>query len=138
MLMDSIALSLILHVDDEPDIRQIVQLALGLTEGLTVHTAESGEHVLELAREIQPDLLLLDVMMPGLDGPTILKRVRGDSSIAHIPVIFMTAKAMAREITLFREMGAIGVIAKPFDPMQLSKQILTLWRGHTAEASTRA
>jgi CheY-like chemotaxis protein len=138
MLMDPTALRSILHVDDEPDIRQIVQLALGLTEGLTVHSAESGEQALALARELRPDLLLLDVMMPGLDGPGILKRMRSDSAIAHIPVIFMTAKAMAREIALFRQMGAVGVIAKPFDPMQLSKQVLSLWKDHAAKVLTHA
>jgi len=138
ILMDPTALRSILHVDDEPDIRQIVQLALGLTEGLTVHSAESGEQALELARKLQPDLLLLDVMMPGLDGPGILKRMRSDSAIAHIPVIFMTAKAMAREIALFRQMGAVGVIAKPFDPMQLSQQVLSLWKDHVAEVLTHA
>jgi two-component system, OmpR family, response regulator len=136
MLMDPKELHSILYVDDEPDIRQIVQLALGLTEGLTVHTGESGEQALELARELRPDLLLLDVMMPGLDGPGTLKRMRADPAIKHIPVIFMTAKAMAREIALFRKMGAVGVIAKPFDPMQLSSQVLSLWKDHMAEGLT--
>jgi CheY-like chemotaxis protein len=136
MLMDTTELRSILYVDDEPDIRQIVQLALGLTAGLTVHTGESGEQALALARELQPDLLLLDVMMPGLDGPGTLQRLRADSAIAHIPVIFMTAKAMAREIALFRKMGAVGVIAKPFDPMQLGKQVLSLWKDHAAELLT--
>jgi two-component system OmpR family response regulator len=133
MLINSTPLRSILYVDDEPDIRQIVQLALGLTEGLTVHTGESGEQALVLARALRPDLLLLDVMMPGLDGPGTLKRMRTDPEIAHIPVIFMTAKAMAREISLFREMGAVGVIAKPFDPMQLASQVLSLWKDHAAE-----
>jgi CheY-like chemotaxis protein len=136
--MDPTALRSILYVDDEPDIRQIVQLALGLTQGLTVRTAESGEQALELARKLRPDLLLLDVMMPGLDGPGTLKRLRTDSAIASIPVIFMTAKAMAREVALLREMGAVGVIAKPFDPMQLSEQVLSLWRDHAAEVLTHA
>jgi CheY-like chemotaxis protein len=131
--MDLTALHSILCVDDEPDIRQIVQVALSLTEGLTVHTGESGERALELARELLPDLLLLDVMMPGLDGPSTLQRLRTDPAIAHIPVIFMTAKAMAREVALYRKMGAVGVIAKPFDPMQLSKQVLSLWKDHAAE-----
>ena len=75
-------------------------------------------------------------MMPGLDGPGTLQRLRADSAIAHIPVIFMTAKAMAREIALFRKMGAVGVIAKPFDPMQLGKQVLSLWKDHAAELLT--
>jgi two-component system OmpR family response regulator len=136
--MDLMGLRSILYVDDEPDIRQIVQFALGLTKGLTVHTGESGERGLELARELRPDLLLLDVMMPGLDGPGTLKRMRSDPTIAHIPVIFMTAKAMAREVALYRKMGAVGVIAKPFDPMRLSEQVLSLWSDHTAEVPALA
>jgi two-component system, OmpR family, response regulator len=136
-LMDPKALRTVLYVDDEPDIREIVQLALGLEQSLTVHTGESGEHGLELARQLQPDLLVLDVMMPGLDGPATLKRMREDPAIAHIPVIFMTAKAMPREVALFRSMGAVGVIGKPFDPMQLSKQVLSLWKDHLTEVLAR-
>jgi two-component system OmpR family response regulator len=135
--LDPKALRTVLYVDDEPDIRQIVQLALGLEQGLTVHTGESGEQGLELARQLRPDLLVLDVMMPGLDGPATLKRMREDPAIAHIPVIFMTAKAMPREVALFRSMGAIGVIGKPFDPMKLSKQVLSLWKDHITEVLTR-
>jgi CheY-like chemotaxis protein len=98
-----------------------------------VHVGDSGIHALELARELQPDVLLLDVMMPGLDGPATLDRMKADSTLAHIPVIFMTAKAMPNEVAKFREMGAVGVIAKPFDPMQLGKQLLCLWEERPAE-----
>jgi two-component system OmpR family response regulator len=125
--MDGTALRTVVYVDDEPDIRQIVQMALGLLDGLTVHAADSGEQGLELARQLRPDLVLLDVMMPGLDGPATLSRLREDTQLASIPVIFMTAKAMPQEVARFRAMGAAGVIAKPFDPMQLGKQLLTLW-----------
>src|SRR5687767_5251362 len=116
--MERQALQTILYVDDEPDIRQIVQMALGLAEGLKVYTGESGEQALVLARELKPDLLLLDVMMPGLDGPATMIRMSEDPALARIPVIFMTAKAMPKEVARFRQMGAAGVIAKPFDPMQ--------------------
>ena len=118
----------ILYTDDEPDIRLIVQTALGLAEGLTVHTADSGERALELAHELQPDLLMLDVMMPGLDGPGTLKRLRADPAIARIPVIFVTAKAMPEDVLRFRALGALAVIAKPFDPMHLPAQVLALWQ----------
>jgi diguanylate cyclase (GGDEF)-like protein len=123
----------LLYVDDEPDLRLIVQTALNLAQGLTVHTAESGEQGLELARELQPDLLLLDVMMPGLDGPAILVRLRADPSIARIPVVFMTAKATPENARRLRAMGAAAVIAKPFDPMQLSAQVLSLWQAIAAQ-----
>jgi CheY-like chemotaxis protein len=131
--MNATALRTVLYVDDEPDIRQIVQIALGLSKDLTVHTGESGAQALELARTLQPDVLLLDVMMPGLDGPGTLNKMRADPAIAHIPIIFVTAKAMPREVALLREMGAAGVIAKPFDPMQLIQQLRTLWETHEAE-----
>ena len=123
----------VLYIDDEPDLRLIVQTALGLSEGLTVHTGDSGEQGLRLARELQPDLLLLDVMMPGLDGPATLARLRADPAIAHIPVIFMTAKAMPEDVVRFRALGASGVIAKPFDPMELSGQVLSMWQALAVE-----
>jgi two-component system cell cycle response regulator len=128
----SAPLRTIVYGDDDPDIRLIVQTALGLAEGLTVHTAESGEQALKLAHELQPDLLLLDVMMPGLNGPATLKRLRADPAIAQIPVIFMTAKALPEDVQRLRAIGALAVIAKPFDPMQLSAQVLSLWQTRTA------
>lgn len=118
----------LLYIDDDRDIRVIVQTALNLAPGLTVHTAESGEQGLEMARELRPDLVLLDFMMPGLDGPATLKRLRADPAIARIPVIFMTAKATTENAARFRALGASAVIPKPFDPMQLSAQVLSLWQ----------
>jgi CheY-like chemotaxis protein len=79
--------------------------------------------------DITPDLVLLDVMMPGTDGPTTLQRMRADPRFANIPVVFVTAKAMPAEVARFRELGAVAVIAKPFDPMQLGQQIATIWEG---------
>jgi CheY-like chemotaxis protein len=131
--MSATALRTVLYVDDEPDIRKIVQIALGLANDLEVHIGDSGIRALEMARELQPDVVLLDVMMPGLDGPATLSRMRADPALAHIPVIFMTAKAMPKEIAKFRELGAVGVIAKPFDPMLLSKQLFGLWEDRPAE-----
>src|ERR1700728_4566623 len=133
--MNATPLRTVLYVDDEPDIRTIVQIALSMSNELTVHTSESGAHALQLAREIKPDVLLLDVMMPGLDGPGTLQRMRADPETANIPIIFVTAKAMPREIAQFREMGAVGVIPKPFDPMQLINQLRTLWEGKNSAPS---
>src|ERR1700683_4730469 len=109
----------VLYVDDDADIRTIAQIALSVSGELQVDVPQSGLEALTLARQLQPDVLLLDVMMPDLDGTATLKRMRLDPEIAHIPVIFVTAKAMPREVALFRELGALGIIAKPFDPMQL-------------------
>jgi two-component system, OmpR family, response regulator len=121
------ALRSVLYVDDEADIRQIVQLSLALADGLTIHTGDCGERALSLARELSPDLILLDVMMPGLDGPATLSRLRADPALERIPVIFVTAKAMPQEVDRFRGLGAAGVIAKPFDPMKLAQEVLAIW-----------
>lgn len=117
----------VLYVDDEPDIREIVQLALGLTDELAVHVCESGEQALAIIPRIEPDLVMLDVMMPGMDGPTTMRKMRADPELADIPVIFMTAKAMPQEIMRFHELGALGVIPKPFDPMHLTQQVFAMW-----------
>jgi two-component system, OmpR family, response regulator len=117
----------VLYVDDEPDIREVVELSLSLVDGLSVHVCESGERALELLPQLQPDLVLLDVMMPGTDGPTTLQRMRADPALAHVPVIFVTAKAMPQEVARFRELGAVAVIPKPFDPMQLGTQVTKIW-----------
>jgi CheY-like chemotaxis protein len=131
--MNASGLRSVLYVDDEPDIRTIVQIALGLSSDLTVHTGDSGTHAIQLARELHPDVVLLDVMMPGLDGPATLTKMRADPEIAHIPVIFITAKAMPQEVAQFREMGAVGVIAKPFDPMLLGQQLVGMWEDRVPE-----
>jgi CheY-like chemotaxis protein len=127
--MSQAQLRTVLYVDDEPDIREIVELSLGLVAGLRVEVCESGERALQRLPDITPDLVLLDVMMPGTDGPTTLQRMRADPRFARIPVIFVTAKAMPAEVARFRELGAVAVIAKPFDPMQLGQQIVAIWEG---------
>jgi CheY-like chemotaxis protein len=127
--MSRARLRTVLYVDDEPDIREIVELALGLVEGLNVEVCESGERALQRLPDITPDLVLLDVMMPGTDGPMTLQRMRADPRFANIPVVFVTAKAMPAEVARFRELGAVAVIAKPFDPLQLGQQIVAIWEG---------
>lgn len=119
----------ILYVDDEPDIREVVQMSLSLVESLDVHTCESGERALLVLPELRPDLLLLDVMMPGMDGPSTLQKIRTMAGFETMPVIFMTAKAMPQEVARFRELGAAAVIAKPFDPLKLGTQVMTVWEG---------
>jgi two-component system cell cycle response regulator len=120
-------LKTVLYVDDDPDIREIVQMSLSLDGQLKVLTSDGGERALLKMRVEHPDLVVLDVMMPGMDGPTLLKRMREDPGLAQIPVIFMTAKATAEETERFRELSAIGVIAKPFDPMALGTRVRALW-----------
>jgi CheY-like chemotaxis protein len=113
----------ILHVDDEPDIREVVELSLGLDSDFVVKSCGSGKEALAVAAEWQPDFILLDVMMPVMDGPATLVRLRENAKTADIPVIFMTARAQAREVDRFRSLGAVGVIPKPFDPMTLAASV---------------
>jgi len=117
----------ILYVDDDADICSVVQATLRLVPGLNVQTADSGERAIDLAYEIRPDLVLMDVMMPGLDGPSTFRRMRESTLLADIPVVFMTAKVLPAEISQFLQLGAIGVIVKPFDPLRLYADLVALW-----------
>jgi CheY-like chemotaxis protein len=113
----------ILHVDDEPDIRELVELSLGLDPELSVKNCPSGSAALATAAEWSPDMILMDVMMPVMDGPQTLAHLRKSQSTAHIPVVFMTARAQTRELEHFLSLGATGVIPKPFDPMTLADAV---------------
>jgi two-component system, OmpR family, response regulator len=122
----------VVYVDDDDDIREIASLALSLNSEISVETCSSGEAALALLPRAMPEFILLDVMMPGLDGPSTLARIRADPLLADIPVAFITAKAMPRELERYKEMGAVGVIPKPFDPMLLAGQVAELWRASAA------
>jgi CheY-like chemotaxis protein len=113
----------LLHVDDEPDIREVVEISLGIDPGFATRSCGSGEEALAAAIEWQPDIILCDVMMPVMDGPATLMRLRENVLTASIPVIFMTARAQTRELDRFRLLGALGVIPKPFDPMTLAASV---------------
>jgi two-component system OmpR family response regulator len=120
----------ILCIDDEEDILQVAKLSLEMVGGFEASLCKGSRHAAEQVRLVRPDLLLLDVMMPEMDGPTTLAKLRGDASTAAVPVIFMTAKAQPSELQHYLDLGAIGVISKPFDPMTLSEQIQALWKKH--------
>jgi two-component system, OmpR family, response regulator len=113
----------VLIVDDEPDIRRIATLSLVRVGGMEVIEAASGDEGLQRARDEKPDAILLDVMMPGRDGPGTLQALRADALTAGIPVVFLTAKAMASEVDRLRALGAVGVLTKPFDPLKLSSDL---------------
>ncbi|NVJ00314.1 response regulator [Myxococcus sp. AM009] len=119
----------VMLVDDEEDIRTIGNLSLGRVGGWTTVLAASGAEALEKARAEQPDLILLDVMMPGMDGPTTFGRLRAEEATANTPIIFMTAKIQKQEVARYLELGALGVIGKPFDPMTLPQEIRKLVPG---------
>ncbi len=116
----------VMLVDDEDDIRTIGQLSLGRVGGWQTVLAASGAEAVTKAAAEQPDLILLDVMMPGMDGPTTLGRLRAQEATAKTPVIFMTAKIQKQEVARYLELGAVGVIGKPFDPMTLPAEIKRL------------
>jgi len=113
----------ILHVEDEPDIREVVEISLGLDPNFVTRSCSSGHEALVLANDWPADIILLDVMMPVMDGPTTLMRLRDNSKTANIPVVFMTACAQASELDRFRSLGIAGVIPKPFNPMTLVESV---------------
>ena len=113
----------ILYVDDEADIREVAAMSLELDPEFEVRICGSGTEALGVAAEWQPNLILLDVMMPGMDGPTTFGHLREDPVTASIPVVFITARTQAQEIEGFKALGAQGVIAKPFDPMSLAPTV---------------
>ena len=117
----------ILYVEDEADIRTVAKMALEVVGGFSVLACSSGQEAIAAAPAAVADLILLDVMMPGIDGPTTLKALRGLPATCNTPVIFMTAKVQAAEIAEYRALGALDVIPKPFDPMLVSAEIQRIW-----------
>lgn len=117
----------ILYVEDEPDIQAVAKLALEMVGGFSVKICSSGDEAVREAAAFAPDMILLDVMMPGMDGPTTLQNLRQNPSLATVPVAFMTAKVQPAEVNQYKSLGALDVIAKPFDPMALAGQVRAIW-----------
>ena len=117
----------VLYVEDEANIRAVGLFSLEEVGGFTVEPAESGQDALSKAGPFAPDLILLDVMMPGMDGIATFKALRSREDTARVPVIFMTAKIQPHEVQAYKELGAIAVIAKPFDPVSLPDEVRALW-----------
>lgn len=113
----------ILIVDDEDDIREVAQLSLEMVGGWQVLTAASGAAALKLAASERPDAILLDVMMPGMDGPATARALKAQPETADIPVILLTAKVQAADRRRFDDLGVAGILAKPFDPMSLADEV---------------
>ncbi len=125
--MERSALQRILFVEDDPDIQTIATMALEALGGFHVLACGTGGEALSRFEDFAPDLVLLDVMMPGMDGPETLKALRQLPAGVATPVIFMTARVQAQEVVLYRELGAAEVIAKPFDPMALAATVREIW-----------
>src|SRR5215813_14131789 len=113
----------ILVIDDEDDIREVAQVGLEMVANWQVITASSGGEGLVKAKAEQPDAILLDVMMPDLDGPTTFRKLQDEAATRHIPVLLLTAKVQAADRRQFAELGVKGVIAKPFDPLKLAEEM---------------
>jgi DNA-binding response OmpR family regulator len=113
----------LLCADDEEDIRTILQLALSLDPEFDVELVDSGEAALARARRERFDAILLDGMMPGLDGYETCRRLKADSATAHVPVVFLTAKTQRQEVQEALTLGAVACLVKPFDPMTLAAEL---------------
>jgi len=122
----------ILYVDDEPSVSQVAILVLQKIGGFEVLACTSGQEALDQAEAFRPDLLLLDVMMPEMDGPATLERLRALPVTADVPVIFMTGQTRPEEVVALKALGAIDVIAKPFDPTKLPDQVRSAWQEGTS------
>jgi two-component system OmpR family response regulator len=120
-------LNRILYVEDDPDIQAVARLALEAIGGFSVKACSSGQEALAALREFAPDVILLDVMLPGMDGPAMLAALRATEQARDTPVVFITAKVQPQEVARYKAMGALDVIAKPFDPLTLSARIRDIW-----------
>ncbi|MGL5080486.1 MAG: response regulator [Microcoleaceae cyanobacterium] len=114
---------LILLIEDEDDIREVAQLSLEMVGKWEVITAKSGNEGLIKAEQEQPDMILLDVMMPELDGLVTFRKLQASKTTQHIPVIFLTAKVQSADQRQFAELGVSGIITKPFEPLTLADQV---------------
>jgi two-component system, OmpR family, response regulator len=122
------ALKHIACIDDDEDILRVAELTLKTIGGFKVTTFSSGEDALDGLKAAAPDLVLLDVMMPKMDGPSTLNAIKQRDDLKHLPVVFMTAKIQPSERRQYEAMGAAGVLAKPFDPATLSQEVNRLWQ----------
>lgn len=120
-------LSRLLYVDDDPTLTVLTRISLERVGGFTVKTCASGVEALEVIDAFAPDLVLLDVMMPVMDGPATLRALREIPAYADIPVVFMTAKVTNDDMARYLELGAADVIGKPYDPVKLPDLVRAIW-----------
>jgi two-component system OmpR family response regulator len=123
----------IMYVDDDKDLQRIVQLGLELGGGFTVMVCSSGEQALREIAEFQPDLLILDVVMPDMSGPKTLETMQNMPNIPSVPVVFFTSKTGPEHILHYRSLGAIGVIKKPLDFKRLPHQVKEIWKKYNSK-----
>ena len=126
----------ILCVDDQDDIQEVVKLCLEMDGGFAIYTCSGGAEALDFLAHTRPDLILLDVMMPGMDGPATFAAMKERGM--DVPVIFMTARVRGAEVSQYLDMGAVGVVPKPFDPVTLAGEIRQQWSASLAKPSRPA
>lgn len=131
-------LSHVAYIDDDADILSIAEIALHTVGKLQVEPIHGPQLALERLAQDVPDLILLDVMMPEIDGPTLLQEILHHPVLAKTPVIFMTARVQSGEVTQYLALGAVGVIPKPFDPMTLASEVRQIWNDWNAKAFVSA
>lgn len=117
----------IMYVEDDADLQEIVSLGLKLGGNYTVKVCGSGQQALEEIVGFQPDLVILDVMMPEMSGPQTLKELRKIPGLTDMPMVFMTSRIQPAQLAQYKSLGAIGVIKKPLNPLKLSAQVQALW-----------
>ena len=117
----------IMCVDDEFDVLDITKECLETVGGFNVTCCSSGAEMFSRLKETCPDLILLDVMMPGMDGLKVLEEIQKSPEFSHVPVVFMTARVQPKELEEYKRLGSKAAIPKPFDPMQLSAQVEEIW-----------
>lgn len=120
----------VMLVEDDCDVRLVAELALAEIGGFTLSVCCNGREALERVEQEPPQLILLDVMMPGMDGTSVLVQLRERDETAAIPVVMMTARVQPAEVERYRELGAVDVISKPFDPMLLADRVRAIWADH--------
>ena len=127
----------VMCVEDDADIRMVLEFSLATVGGYEVCLCEDGRTALDMIQEFRPELILLDVMMPGLTGPETLHELRKMPEMDRTPVVFLTAKAMPDQMENLLQYGATGVIVKPFDPVRLPKDIVIYWEHGRGPVVTR-
>lgn len=120
-----------MYVDDDPDLQNLVKLGLETRAGFTVKICDSGEQAVEEITDFQPDLVILDVVMPGMSGPETLEALEKIPGIAPPPVIFLTSKIQPKQMVKYRKLGALGVIKKPMNPLELAEQVKDIWESRS-------
>ena len=123
-------LQTIMHVEDNADIRKIAAMSLELIGGFTVVQYETGNDAVKLAHDVRPDIILLDLMMPGMSGEETFRQLRKVAGYEALPIVFVTARAATSDYEKLRALGAAEVIVKPFDPMMLPGQVTEIWEQH--------